>query len=115
MKEAIAAAANALFPLEACGFVLRGGAVVTCRNEADDPFTGFVIGRDEADDWWATGQVEGVWHSHPQSHAVPSSDDQRLAVPTLDFYIYSVPDEDLAVYRPDPCGRLQLVQLHSPA
>lgn len=115
MKDAIAAAANALFPQEACGFVLRDGQVITCRNVAEDPRAAFRIGRMEAEEWWATGQVAGVWHSHPNDSVLPSADDERMAVPTLDFYIYSVLDEDLACYHPDAEGRLQLVQLESPA
>ena len=114
MKDAIARAAERLFPMEACGFVLRDGAVVGCRNVAEDPLTSFRIGQDEADDWWATGLVAGVWHSHPNDGAVPSEQDEQLAVPSLDFYIYSIQEEDLACYRPDREGRLQLVWLDSP-
>lgn len=114
MKDAIAAAANALFPEEACGFVLQGDRVVTCRNVAEDPCNAFRIGRDEADDWWATGQVTAVWHSHPVGPAVPSAVDEELAVPTLDFLIYSVTEEDLACYYPE-AGKLHLRWLDAPA
>lgn len=114
VKEAIAAASNALFPEEACGFILGYEAVVSCANVAEEPCVAFRIDPSEADHWWGTGWVTGVWHSHPGDPAVPSEADQALAVPGIETWIYSVPDEDLGVYLPDEAGRLQLVRFEGP-
>lgn len=114
MKDAIATFANIAFPAEACGFVLLGADVVQCTNDAEDPVNGFRIAQPEADLWWATGGVTGVWHSHPRDSAIPSQEDEELAVPGLDFFVYSVLDEDLALYRLDVYGRLVLVEMDSP-
>lgn len=114
LRDEISAAAHTHFPREACGFVLRDGTLVTCTNEAEDPVNTFLIGQAEAGQWWATGQVAGVWHSHPRDTVLPSAEDEARAVAGLDFYVYSVPEEDLALYRPDATGRLQLIRLESP-
>lgn len=113
MREAIAAEANARFPEEACGFILGYGRVVACRNVAEEPQQSFVIDPVQADKWWGTGQVVGVWHSHCFDPAVPSADDQALAVPRLEHWIYSVPDEDLYVYELDNNGTLQLLRMET--
>lgn len=109
MKDAIAAAANATFPEEACGFLLESGTVVVCHNSAEDRVNSFRIPPDVADYWWQTGTVVGVWHSHCFDPAVPSEADEALAVVGIKTLIYSVPDEDLMVYELDSGGRLQLL------
>lgn len=114
MREEIATVANALFPEEACGFVLTGGRVVSCSNVAGDPSNAFQIHQGQAEDWWMSGQVVGLWHSHPRDSAVPSQEDEASAVPGLDFIVYSVPDEDLGVYRSDENGRLWLIRMEGP-
>lgn len=111
VRDIIILSANTQFPREACGFILNSEqAVVTCTNVAEDPYSSFRIGPAEAERWWSTGQVVGVWHSHSGGPAVPSEKDEELAVPGIESWIYSVPDEDLAVYLPDEQGRLQLVR-----
>ena len=109
-KMAIAAAANATFPREACGFLLESGTVVVCHNDAEDPVNTFRVPRDVADYWWQTGTVVGVWHSHCFAAAVPSEADEALAVAGVKTLIYSVPDEDLGVYRLE-AGRLLLTEM----
>jgi proteasome lid subunit RPN8/RPN11 len=110
IREAIAVSSTASFPEEACGLVLGYERVVTCSNVSEEPFTSFRIDPEEAEMWWATGKVTGVWHSHCFDPAVPSERDQELAVPELECLIYSVLDEDLGVYFPDEQGLLQLVR-----
>lgn len=107
------------FPREACGFVLETGAVVDCTNTDDAPFYRYTIDPAEAQHWWNTGRVRGVWHSHPNDPAVPSEGDmQQWQGDTLlwpfDCLIYSVPDEDLGTYRADGSGRLALLRMESP-
>jgi proteasome lid subunit RPN8/RPN11 len=111
VKDVIATFANLAFPAEACGFVLHHTDAVACANVAEDPVNQFRIGQQEADAWWATGGVTGVWHSHPRDSAIPSPEDEHLAVPGLAFYIYSVPDEELNLYHPGAQGRLELDSL----
>lgn len=111
MKQAIAAASLARFPLEACGFILATGQMVEATNAAEDPAVHFLVDSDTLLRWWPTGQVIGVWHSHCFDPAIPSDDDEQLAHPELECWIYSVTDEQLGVYRPDDQGKLQLVYL----
>lgn len=113
VRDDITSYALADFPREACGFLLSTGAVVHCTNVADDPYNGFLIDQVEADAWWATELVVGVWHSHATGAAVPSDRDSAMAVPGIAHVIYSVEDEDLATYQPRD-GALHLVSMEGP-
>lgn len=118
MREQIAELANAEAPKEACGFVLDGTMVVACTNVDDAPWYRFKIGEEEARQWYGSGRVTGVWHSHPTGPALPSEADEEMAAAGsifLEHWIYSVEDEDLAVYIVDANERLQLVEMASPA
>lgn len=106
--RAIAVASAALYPQEACGFVLGYERVVECTNAAREPLDAFYIQSEEAERWWKTGEVTAVWHSHPRDPAVPSQRDQEMAVPGLGFWIYSLPDAALGVYVRDEEGQLRL-------
>lgn len=109
--QAIATLSMARFPSEACGFVFVTGAIVEAENAAEDPLHGFRISDEDAERWWRTGGIVGVWHSHCFDPAVPSAQDEAQAVPGLQCWIYSVLDGDLGIYMPDPEGRLQLVEM----
>lgn len=111
--EAIQFAANAMAPMEACGFVLDTGLVVHCNNVDPAPYWRFLIDGQEAALWWATGRVVAVWHSHPEGPAVPSEPDEEQANPGVPFLVYSVEDEDLAEFVLVD-GRLTLSRMMSP-
>lgn len=118
MRQQIAELANAEAPKEACGFVLDGTMVVACTNVDDAPWYRFMISDEEARQWYGSGRVTGVWHSHPTGPAVPSPADEETAAAGnifLDHIIYSVEDEDLATYLIDADGKLRLVEMLSPA
>lgn len=113
VRERIAEAANTDVPREACGFVLDDGEVVHCTNVSYTPWFRFKVDPAEAAEWWLTGRVVGVWHSHPTGPAVPSEEDEEDTEPGIDHLIYSVEDEDLAVYLVED-GRFGLVRMESP-
>lgn len=110
-RAAIVAESLARFPEEACGLLLATGSMVIAENVSPDRATNFVVDPMTADQWWPTGQVTGVWHSHCFGPAVPSEADQAQAHPDLECWIYSVPDEQLGIYTPDQDGRLQLIRM----
>lgn len=113
VKEQIAAIANAEYPREACGVLLKGGVVVQCANTAEDPVNHFRIDQTEMAQWWETEQLVAVWHSHPHAPAVPSEADEESFVNAgvrMGCLIYSVVDEDLGWYDFQD-GRLRLVDM----
>lgn len=118
VRDEIALLANARFPEEACGFVLRDNTVVECRNTADDPVNNFRIDPVDVALWWETEQVAALWHTHPQAPAVPSEEDERIAGESWlagPYLVYSVTDEDLGWYAWDAdTGKLELVAMESP-
>lgn len=78
--------AQAAWPEEACGLLLRAGPIdrplraVTCRNLAADRRTGYLIDPEtylhhERELMAVRGNVAGVWHSHPHGDARPSPRD----------------------------------------
>lgn len=111
VRDQIARLSNASFPEEACGLVLADGGVVALANVAEDPVNNFSVDPVGLAAWWETGQVTGVWHSHPMAPAVPSEEDESgFNLRDWDFLIYSVCDEDLGWYRLED-GRLQLTRM----
>jgi len=92
--EALAAAATAAAPVEACGLLVgvnqagqpRVLEVPTLPNRAPDPRVGFEL---EPAAWAAAEaavrtrglEVLGHWHSHPRGDPRPSDEDRWFAMP----------------------------------
>lgn len=62
---------------EACGLLLADGHVQVCMNIADSPGR-FALAHSAAMaalDHWGMGNLEAIWHSHPNGHPEPSESD----------------------------------------
>ena len=89
---------------ECCGFLLghEGRSIVTCTipttNVARDPGEYFVIdplAYLRAEQYAATSNLEliGIYHSHPNSAAIPSETDRTNALQNLSYVILSLDDQ----------------------
>lgn len=107
IKAQIAAISRNAFPNEACGFVVssRGGKhmeVVPCYNASATPLEHFRI---RPEDFRAVedggGEIELVWHSHPNGRAEATLADktsvERFGIPYL---IYVLPADLWDFYAP---------------
>jgi len=78
-----AAHAEAAYPEEACGLVVRDAAgglsCVRCRNLAPDPRVRFEVDPALVLDALRSGRLHGVYHSHPDGPARPSAEDLERA------------------------------------
>lgn len=97
--------ANEIAPNESCGLV----AIINgkekfwpCKNLAESKFEYFII---DPDDWAKcedTGEIIGIFHSHPVGTSTPSENDKAscefLDVP---YYIYSIEDNDWSHFKPN--------------
>lgn len=97
-KTVIAAAekhARAEFPREACGLVVvkRGRRVyVPCTNSAKTPEDHFSISPEEFAAAEEQGEVVGVFHSHPNASAEPSTADlQACNASGITWHILALP------------------------
>lgn len=97
-KTVIAAAekhARAEFPREACGLVVvkRGRRVyVPCTNSAKTPEDHFSIAPEEFAAAEGKGEVVGVFHSHPNASAEPSTADlQACNASGITWHILALP------------------------
>lgn len=106
---------------EAVGFVAKnknkeiGVATLPLNNHAPDPQHGFFVEPWEqfrAETWLEEEGYEilGVYHSHPNSEALPSQMDHKLARPGECVFIYSVVFGDLKAYA-ETDGALEPVEL----
>lgn len=93
--------AHAAWPEEACGLLLRAGAIdrplhaVACRNIASDRQHSYTIDpetylRHEQQLRPLHGTVAGVWHSHPHGDPRPSPRDLADAWPNWIYLIIGV-------------------------
>jgi proteasome lid subunit RPN8/RPN11 len=107
LKAAIAVACRAQFPREACGFIVstRGGkdmTVVPCQNVSATPLEHFRI---RPSDFQAVedrgGNIELVWHSHPNAKAEATLADKTCVEQHgIPFLIYALPADLWDFYAP---------------
>ncbi len=50
---------------------------VPCTNLATNPYLNFIIGTDEIADLYVKFELLALFHSHPQSHPLPSRKDMQ--------------------------------------
>mgnify|MGYP006270839703 CR=1 FL=1 len=81
----IRAAAEAAFPAEACGFVLRTGEVITCTNTATLPDT-FVISPTETGRY--IDEALCSWHSHARFPQLSEADIRACKVLNLPYAVW---------------------------
>jgi desampylase len=87
---ALKAHAEAAFPEECVGALLRDGTVRALTNVASDPRRGFLVSAKETL-WLLSGsEVLGYYHSHPDGSALPSREDAANASEGLITLIISV-------------------------
>ncbi|MEQ5872567.1 C40 family peptidase [Sagittula sp. NFXS13] len=79
--NAAAKHAVADYPREACGLVIAG-RYEPCENSAADPTAEFLIAPDQLAQGYATGDLQGVVHSHPRGPWFPSLADQHGQIET---------------------------------
>lgn len=77
--EAVSKHAVAEYPRESCGVVV-GGRYFRCANVAPDPENGYEMAAAEYALY--AGDVEAIFHSHPNGPEYPSESDMRTAVET---------------------------------
>jgi proteasome lid subunit RPN8/RPN11 len=82
---AIRAAAEAAFPIEACGFVLRTGEVITCTNTATLPDT-FTISAAETAQYLDDALCS--WHSHIQFPRLSEADIRASKALNLPYAVW---------------------------
>ena len=96
--------AKEIAPNESCGLV----AIINgkekfwpCKNLADSKFEYFIIDPDDWAECEDTGEIIGIFHSHPIGSSTPSENDKAscefLNVP---YYIYSIQDNDWSHFNP---------------
>jgi proteasome lid subunit RPN8/RPN11 len=95
MVQEFLAQAEAAFPLEACGLVVKVGKktrVLPCRNTHSDPGRAFMIDPNDYAAAEEIGEVLAVYHSHPNNTAEPSMADlASCAALGLPWHIVSWP------------------------
>jgi proteasome lid subunit RPN8/RPN11 len=110
VKSAIEHHARLTRPEECCGLLSGVDGVITdahpLRNEAESPETRYFASPEDLFAAMKTirqsGQkLLGIYHSHPRSHAYPSSTDVEMAFyPETAYFILSLePSPDLRAYR----------------
>lgn len=105
LLSSMLAEAEARYPQEACGLVIKGtkGAVlVPCRNISDTPTESFTM---HPEDYLAAqqqGEVVGIFHSHPDGLEVPSPADKVTCEATgLPWHIVSWPRAGYMLHNPN--------------
>ena len=85
--------AKEIAPDESCGLVaiIKGKETFwPCKNLAESKFEYFIINPDDWAECEDTGEIIGIFHSHPKGPSTPSENDKAscefLNVP---YYIYS--------------------------
>lgn len=70
--------AQARYPYEACGVVIKKGRkalFIPCRNVSSDPENFFVLEAEDYANAADKGEIVAIWHSHPNRTAKPSEAD----------------------------------------
>lgn len=97
IPEAVKDAAMATFPQEVCGFVVRRGKKsvwVNVPNSSKTPMQTFQIAPDEYARVADTGEIIGIWHTHPNGNTQPTDADRvGCELSDLPWYIVSVRKE----------------------
>lgn len=90
LTEAFKAEAEARYPNEACGVIVKVGKrarFVPCRNDALDPKHFFLLNRSDYAEAEKLGEVIAIWHSHPEGVPFASDADragcEATAIPWL--------------------------------
>jgi len=103
IRREIAAHAEAEFPREACGLLIRLGDTlryIACRNMSEDNDQFILDPRDYAACERA-GVIEAVVHSHPNSGPEPSQADRVACEASgLQWHIYSMPEKEWGFCQP---------------
>lgn len=88
IKAACADHALAVYPQEACGFIVEASGAqryLPCLNAAPKPNEGFVIRAEQYADAEDIGPIVGLFHSHPGGTCKPSMADltmcERVGIP----------------------------------
>lgn len=79
LMKAFQAEAEARYPNEACGFVVKAGKkqqFIPCENTDPNPGSFFRISEDDYARAADIGEVIAVWHSHPNGSNLPSDSDR---------------------------------------
>lgn len=88
------AEAQAQYPNEACGVVIKKGKKATfvpCRNVAADPRNFFVMDAEDYADAADKGEIVAIWHSHTNRSPQPSQADLvGIENSGLPWYILSI-------------------------
>ena len=91
------------YPAECCGFLLGKednqqriiSRIITCRNNALSKEKEFFIAAEDYKNAETKAEAKGlhllgIYHSHPNSEAVPSATDRQHALPYFSYVIISV-------------------------
>ena len=96
--------AKEIAPDESCGLVaiIKGKETFwPCKNLAESKFEYFIINTDDWAECEDTGEIIGIFHSHPKGPSTPSENDKAscefLNVP---YYIYSIENNDWSYFKP---------------
>ena len=103
-KESFIKYAKEQAPEEACGLlaIIKGKETFwPCKNLSESKFEYFIINPDDWAECEDTGEIIGIFHSHPKGPSTPSENDKAscefLNVP---YYIYSIENNDWSYFKP---------------